>query len=65
MSVTIKLTFWAQKEGGHVKNWKRRWFVLLSDGHVRYFKAQDSIEQSGEIDLSGGDVYLGSNSRQR
>jgi len=39
------------KQGGLVKNWKRRWFVLKGD-KIYYFKAQTDQDVTGVIELS-------------
>jgi hypothetical protein len=41
---------WLKKEGGFVKSWKRRWFVLHR-GYLRYFATPESMAMLGEIDL--------------
>jgi len=38
------------KQGGSIKTWKRRWFVLKNDT-LYYFKTQKDTEQKGEIKL--------------
>jgi len=38
------------KQGGSIKTWKKRWFVL-KDGTIYYFKSQKDLEQTGEIKL--------------
>merc|ERR1712137_552271 len=38
------------KQGGSIKTWKRRWFVLKGDT-IYYFKTQKDPEQTGEIKL--------------
>jgi hypothetical protein len=58
MAIEIRLTFWANKEGATIKTWKKRWFVLLSDGRIRYFDAEDSTTQRGEIVFAPGNVFL-------
>ena len=39
--------------GGIMKGWKQRWFILRSDGTLRYRKAQTSLEELGTINLNG------------
>merc|ERR1712137_473177 len=38
------------KQGGSIKTWKKRWFVLKADT-LYYFKTQKDPEQTGEIKL--------------
>merc|ERR1711974_169310 len=38
------------KQGGSIKTWKKRWFVLKGDT-LYYFKTQKDPEQTGEIKL--------------
>jgi len=38
------------KQGGSIKTWKKRWFVLKDDT-IYYFKTQKDLEQTGEIKL--------------
>ena len=45
----IWYTGWALKLGSHMKNWKRRWFVLLSDGTLRYFPDKTTYQEKGHI----------------
>ncbi|KAL7720238.1 PH domain-containing protein [Entamoeba marina] len=42
---------WAKKQGGSVKSWKRRWFVLKSD-KLWYFKGKTSNAAQGYIELT-------------
>jgi len=41
---------WLTKQGGSIKTWRRRWFVLKGKKLV-YFKKQDDIEATGIIEL--------------
>jgi len=41
---------WLIKQGGKIKTWKKRWFVLKGDT-LYYFKTQKDAEQTGEIKL--------------
>lgn len=43
------------KQGGSIKTWKKRWFVLKNDT-VYYFKNQKDPEQTGEIKLEATTV---------
>ena len=36
---------WLQKQGEHIKTWRRRWFVLKA-GHIFWFKGNDVTPQS-------------------
>ncbi|EAX92279.1 PH domain containing protein [Trichomonas vaginalis G3] len=40
-------TGWAVKLGQRVKSWKRRWFVLLGNGHLRYFVDKSTYIEQG------------------
>ena len=53
MDVPFKILHagWAFKLGSKVKNWKRRWFVLLSNGNLRYFEDKDSFQEKGHLQL--------------
>lgn len=48
-NIKIVFTGWGVKKGSNVKNWKRRWFVLLSDGNLRYFTDKLSYEEQGSV----------------
>ncbi|XP_047133517.1 pleckstrin homology domain-containing family H member 2 isoform X1 [Hydra vulgaris] len=43
---------WLYKQGGIIKNWKKRWFVL-NEGKLNYFKRQEAMNRkpNGQIDL--------------
>lgn len=43
------------KQGGSIKTWKKRWFVLKGDT-IYYFKTQKDPEQTGEIKLEATTV---------
>lgn len=43
------------KQGGSIKNWKKRWFVLKGDT-LYYFKTQKDTEQTGQIKLEKNSV---------
>jgi hypothetical protein len=49
---------WAVKQGGNVKNWKKRWFVLLSNGTLRYFTDKMTIAEKGHIDIQKETVVI-------
>ncbi|ETO34984.1 hypothetical protein RFI_02095 [Reticulomyxa filosa] len=41
------------KQGGSIKTWRRRYFVLFSDGQMYYFKQKENQEiAKGSVDLS-------------
>ena len=42
---------WADKEGQKIKNWKRRWFVLVNDGTLRYFENKSSFAEKGHVTI--------------
>lgn len=44
-------TGWLVKEGGSIKTWKKRWFVL-KEGVLSYFKKQGDTEPAGSIDMT-------------
>ena len=48
---TIIYSGWGIKKGSTVKNWKRRWFVLLSNGLLRYFVDKSSFEEQGHVEI--------------
>ena len=50
-ALTIAFSGWAVKLGSRVKNWKRRWFVLLSNGALRYFEDKTTFQEKGHIEL--------------
>ena len=56
MSQPIRIAYsgWAMKLGARVKNWKRRWFVLLSNGTLRYFEDKTSFQEKGRIQIDKG-----------
>eukprot|EP00049_Salpingoeca_infusionum_P020069 m.363460 g.363460 ORF g.363460 m.363460 type:complete len:423 (+) comp22686_c0_seq1:170-1438(+) len=43
---------WLTKEGGNVRNWKKRWFVLDRQDRLKYFKTQSSSKPAGMIDMT-------------
>jgi hypothetical protein len=57
------MTFWGVKEGARVKNWKRRWFVLLSTGELRYFEDPDAVEEVGHAQIQSTSVSFLSHPR--
>ena len=46
---------WLQKQGGVMKNWQRRWFVLNGDC-LFYFARDDDVRTLGSIFLPGNKV---------
>lgn len=42
---------WLTKQGGRVKNWKRRWFVL-KDNRLYYYKRPNDVNAQGFIPLT-------------
>ena len=34
-----------------MKNWKRRWFVLKSNGYLYYYEDKNSTTEKGKIDV--------------
>ena len=61
--VSIVNTGWGTKQGGNIKNWKKRWFVLLSNGCLRYFVDKLACDEQGHIDILKHTVPSISNSR--
>lgn len=55
---------WGVKIGKNVKNLKRRWFVLLSTGELKYFVDKMAITAQGQVQINYDTVYLFSNTRQ-
>jgi serine/threonine protein kinase len=49
MSVTMQ--GWLSKEGGSIKSWKRRFFVL-KDGNIIYYKQEGDKEALGSISIT-------------
>ncbi|EGD77444.1 hypothetical protein PTSG_08540 [Salpingoeca rosetta] len=43
---------WLTKEGGRVRNWKRRYFTLDTRHMLRYFKAETDAKEAGSIDMT-------------
>jgi len=41
---------WLTKQGGSIRTWKKRWFVL-KDNKLYYFKSQKDVEVTGDIVL--------------
>jgi PH domain len=46
---------WLSKQGGRVKNWKRRWFILRNDT-LYYFTSAQANDQAGSIPLHASSV---------
>eukprot|EP01156_Anaeramoeba_ignava_P021723 Anaeramoba_ignava/c19616_g3_i1.p1 GENE.c19616_g3_i1~~c19616_g3_i1.p1 ORF type:complete len:190 (+),score=74.07 c19616_g3_i1:1-570(+) len=51
---------WLTKQGGHYKNWKKRWF-LLSYNCLYYFKSEKDSKPRGIIPLDGVTVEIQEN----
>lgn len=39
------------KQGGAIKSWKRRWFVLMSTGNLSYYTSEDLKIKKGELNM--------------
>ncbi|XP_077870541.1 rho GTPase-activating protein 24-like [Saccoglossus kowalevskii] len=50
-------TGWLKKQGGMVKNWQKRWFVLVGQ-ELKYFTNEDEKKQMGTIQLAGNKVHV-------
>ncbi|XP_052265586.1 rho GTPase-activating protein 24-like isoform X1 [Dreissena polymorpha] len=46
---------WLRKQGGMVKTWHRRWFVLNGD-YLFYFQKEDDVRPLGMISLPGNKI---------
>lgn len=46
---------WLRKQGGMVKSWHRRWFVLNGD-YLFYFAKEDDVRPLGMICLPGNKI---------
>lgn len=44
---------WGKKQGGSVKTWKKRWFVLKPD-RLWYFASRTATDAKGYIELPPG-----------
>lgn len=44
-------TGFGTKQGSTVKNWKKRWFVLLSNGKLRYFVDKGQSTEQGHVNI--------------
>lgn len=47
----IEMIFWGIKQGHNVKSWKKRLFVLLKTGELKYFENETSPEPKGCVQL--------------
>ena len=54
----IVLVDWGIKQGSTVKNWKRRWFVLLSNGLLRYFVDKSVVDEQGSIQIDSNTMVI-------
>ncbi|TYZ69036.1 hypothetical protein PybrP1_008462 [[Pythium] brassicae (nom. inval.)] len=48
----VPITGWLYKQGGFVKNWKKRWFVAR-EGKIMYFHGASDPTPLGTVDLRG------------
>ena len=46
---------WLVKQGGAIKNWKKRWFVVYPDFTIDYLEKQGG-KKKGDINLDGYSV---------
>eukprot|EP01117_Protostelium_nocturnum_P018572 TRINITY_DN779_c0_g1_i1.p1 TRINITY_DN779_c0_g1~~TRINITY_DN779_c0_g1_i1.p1 ORF type:complete len:476 (-),score=169.89 TRINITY_DN779_c0_g1_i1:80-1507(-) len=54
---------WLTKEGGSVRSWKKRYFVLKGK-HIYYFKSQKDTTMTGRIDLEPSSTVVETNLKQ-
>ena len=54
---------WMTKQGGRIKTWKRRWFVL-SNNHLYYFKTPNDRDPCGIVPLAGLEIQEGAGGRR-
>ncbi|XP_033109265.1 rho GTPase-activating protein 24-like isoform X2 [Anneissia japonica] len=47
---------WLKKQGGVIKSWQRRFFVLAED-HMYYYQREDETKHLGAIPLKGNKVF--------
>eukprot|EP01087_Luapelamoeba_hula_P016412 TRINITY_DN5047_c0_g1_i1.p1 TRINITY_DN5047_c0_g1~~TRINITY_DN5047_c0_g1_i1.p1 ORF type:complete len:1204 (-),score=182.30 TRINITY_DN5047_c0_g1_i1:42-3653(-) len=52
MKTVDKTEGWLTKQGGKVRNWKDRWFIVTKEG-FEYFENEQKEKQLGVIDLVG------------
>jgi len=45
---TPLLSSWLSKEGGKIKNWKKRWIVLYPDFTLRYYDSKNEVTGGGK-----------------
>ncbi|ELP88435.1 hypothetical protein EIN_229680 [Entamoeba invadens IP1] len=70
MSVSVSslmpadLTQWGKKEGGSVKSWKKRFFVLKNK-NLWYFESETSSSEVGKIELTAESQVLDKSSGQK
>jgi hypothetical protein len=55
---------WCTKQGGSIKTWKKRWFVLKGN-RLWYFKGKTDTEAKGYIDLERGTVVRDESKRRK
>jgi 1-phosphatidylinositol-4-phosphate 5-kinase len=56
---------WMVKRGNVVKNWKRRWFILHSDGKLSYWRSPDDRDCIASIQLRGSSVSMSTHTRRK
>eukprot|EP00002_Diphylleia_rotans_P035670 TRINITY_DN7807_c0_g1_i1.p1 TRINITY_DN7807_c0_g1~~TRINITY_DN7807_c0_g1_i1.p1 ORF type:complete len:345 (+),score=73.89 TRINITY_DN7807_c0_g1_i1:515-1549(+) len=49
---TVIKASWMTKRGNLVRNWKRRYFILGFDHHLRYYESPNDISEKGFINLN-------------
>lgn len=49
---------WLKKQGGLIRNWKRRWFTLEYDGTTVYYVDETKKSVKGRFKVSGDDVSI-------
>ena len=51
----VKKSGWLRKQGGVVKTWHRRWFVLNGE-YLFYFQKEEDVRPVGVISLQGNKI---------
>lgn len=52
---SVKKKGWLRKQGGVVKTWHRRWFILNED-YLFYFQKEEDVKPLGMISLHGNKI---------